>query len=283
MSDDLSDNIDLCSVCMDRMPTKRGFSHDISHPMVKVEQTLHDFHFARVVEEAKGALERAKGVLRNVEAALRGEDASSFAMTSPRSSRGLGKERAPMDPKDLIACACCRRAVNTPCWVCVICRESANSASHPYIMTFCAPARETFICNECDVNRLPALPNGPAPTHKTSHPLIRLRDSSIAGQNASTEEKLAALQQRLVNLEQKVADGLSMIDLKVEERMARLEAKMESRFSMFEATTEQRFDTLEALLRQVAAQTSALPALYGEVVREQVQQFTQQRRWFAPR
>lgn len=74
-----------------------------------------------------------------------------------------------------------------------------------------------------------------------------------------------------MNLEHKVADGLSAIDNTVEERLARLEAKMEHRFSTFEATTEMRFDTLEALLRQVAAQTSALPSIYGQVVREHVQ------------
>lgn len=124
MSEDLSDNIDLCGVCMDRMPTKRGFSHDVSHPMVKVEQTLHDFHFSRVVEAAKSALERAKGLLRNVESALRGEDPAAFALTSPRSSRGSGSTGTePMDPKDLIACACCRRPVTTPCWACVTCGE----------------------------------------------------------------------------------------------------------------------------------------------------------------
>jgi DNA-binding FrmR family transcriptional regulator len=88
------------------------------------------------------------------------------------------------------------------------------------------------------------------------------------GQNATTEEKLSALQQRLVNLEHKVADGLAAIDTKVEEKLARLEARIEHRLSTFENNAELRFDTLEALLRQVAAQTSALPSLYGEVLRE---------------
>ncbi|KAF5335075.1 hypothetical protein D9611_010859 [Ephemerocybe angulata] len=253
IADDLSDNIDLCSVCMDKMPTKRGFSHDVSHAMVKVEQTLHDFHFSRVVEGAKSALERAKGLLRNVEAASRSEDPSSFVLMSPRGSRGSGSSKDPADIKDLIACACCSKTVTTPCWACVIC------------------TRDTFVCHECDLKRLPALANGPSPGHTQAHALVRIRDSSIAGQNASTEEKLAALQQRLVNLEHKVADGLSAIDNKVEERLARLEAKMEHRFSTFEETAERRFDTLEALLRMVAAQTSALPSIYGQVVRDHVQ------------
>lgn len=97
------------------------------------------------------------------------------------------------------------------------------------------------------------------------------------GQNATTEEKLAALQQRLLILEHKVADGLSAIDNKVDERMARLEAKIEHRFSTFEASAEMRFDTLEALLKQVVAQTAALPSIYEQVVKEHVQSMYRRR------
>jgi hypothetical protein len=123
MTEDLSDNIDLCGVCMDRMPTKRGFSHDVSHPMIKVEQTLHDFHFARVVEGAKAALERAKGIFRNVEAVSAGDDMSDFVLMSPRSSRTSGGSGT-ADPRELLACACCRKTVMTPCWACVSCGAS---------------------------------------------------------------------------------------------------------------------------------------------------------------
>ncbi|TFK20730.1 hypothetical protein FA15DRAFT_658846, partial [Coprinopsis marcescibilis] len=91
---------------------------------------------------------------------------------------------------------------------------------------------------------------------------------ATVGQNATTEEKLASLQQRLVNLEHKVADGLAAMDLKVEEKLARLEVRIEQRISIFENNSERRFDTLEALLRQVAAQTSELPSIYGQLVRE---------------
>lgn len=129
-------------------------------------------------------------------------------------------------------------------------------------------ARDTLICYECDRARAPAAPKGSSPGHLASHALVRIRDSSVVGQNATTEEKLSALQQRLVNLEHKVADGLAAIDSKVEEKLARLEARIEHRLTMFENNAESRFDTLEALLRQVAAQTSALPSLYGEVLRE---------------
>ncbi|EAU90989.2 hypothetical protein CC1G_02376 [Coprinopsis cinerea okayama7 len=252
MSEDMSDNIDLCGVCTDRMPTKRGFSHDVSHPMIKVEQTLHDFHFLRIVESAKATLGRIKGLFRNVESGMREQEAGGGdhgSLPTPRSSRGM-EERA--NAEDILACACCQQKVKTPCWACVVC------------------VRDTLICHDCDVKRAPAAPSGPSPGHSTSHALVRIRDSSIVGQNATTEEKLAALQQRLVNLEHKVADGLAAIDNKVEEKLSRLEARLEHRLATFEANAELRFDTLEALLRQVAAQTSALPSMYGEVVRDQL-------------
>ena len=124
------------------------------------------------------------------------------------------------------------------------------------------------MCYDCDQRRAPAASDGPSPGHQHSHALVRIRDSSVVGQNATTEEKLTALQQRLINLEHKVADGLAAIDTKVEEKLARLEARIEHRLSTFETTAEQRFDTLEALLRQVAAQTLALPSLYEEALRD---------------
>ncbi|TFK17049.1 hypothetical protein FA15DRAFT_676340, partial [Coprinopsis marcescibilis] len=162
MSEDMSDNIDLCGVCMDRMPTKRGFSHDVSHPMVKVEQTLHDFNFLKIVESAKATLERVKGLIRNVEAAMRGDE-EYFNLVSPRSSRGSGPAgrdggNLVTDPAYLLSCACCRKTVSTPCWACVVC------------------TRDTLICHDCDLNRLPAAADGPSPGHAASHPLVRIRD-----------------------------------------------------------------------------------------------------------
>jgi flagellar capping protein FliD len=99
---------------------------------------------------------------------------------------------------------------------------------------------------------------------------VRVRDSTIAGQNASTEERLNALQQRLIGMEHKIAAGLAAIDAKVEERLMNLENRVEQRLAMFEANAELRFDTLEAVMRQLVAQTAALPSLYGQVVKEQM-------------
>ena len=118
MAEDLSDNLDLCSVCIDKIPTKRGFVHDRSHDLIKVEETLHDFHFARVVEGAKETLVRVKGAFRVVE----GMDGRMSLVDHNQ----VGD--APSDALDAAAhldhlrCACCKNPVTTPCWSCLSCR-----------------------------------------------------------------------------------------------------------------------------------------------------------------
>lgn len=129
-------------------------------------------------------------------------------------------------------------------------------------------ARDTFVCNACDVNRTPALQRGPSPAHKLSHPLVRIRDTSLTGQTVTTEDRLNALEQRLIMLEHKVAEGFAAVDAKFESRIAQLETHVEKRLTKLETYTEERFDTMEAVLRQIMAQTMALPAIYGQVVRE---------------
>ncbi|KJA15486.1 hypothetical protein HYPSUDRAFT_58773 [Hypholoma sublateritium FD-334 SS-4] len=69
LSDDLSDNIHLCAACIDKSPTARGFTHNTSHNMIKVEETLHDFYFAHVVEAARNTVDRVKGLLETNEEA----------------------------------------------------------------------------------------------------------------------------------------------------------------------------------------------------------------------
>lgn len=237
MSEDLSDNIDLCSACVDRAPSKRGFVHDPSHITVKVEQTLHDFYFLRVVENAKATIEKMKNLFRMLEANAAQPDEN----TDTEEEAG-----------HKVICACCAKKVMPPCWACVMC------------------SRDTFICNECDTNKVLPLQDGPSPSHKLSHPLVRIRDTSLSGQAATTEDRLNALEQRLIVLEHKVADGFASVDSKFEDRIAKLERRVEERLNKLETYNEERFDTIEAVLRQIMAQTMALPAIYGQVVRDTV-------------
>ena len=125
-------------------------------------------------------------------------------------------------------------------------------------------ARDTFICPDCDSKRRPSLVEG----HTFAHPLVRIRDSSIGGENASIEDKLLSLEQRFQSLEFKVTEGLTSMESKVEERLSALETKVDQRLALLETNMETRFSALETVLRQIAAQTAALPAVYGQVVRD---------------
>ncbi|KXN86242.1 hypothetical protein AN958_10320 [Leucoagaricus sp. SymC.cos] len=202
MSEDLSDNIDLCSACVEKSPSKRGM----------------------------------KILFRMIEANALQPDENAD----------------PEAESNKVICACCAKKVTPPCWACVTC------------------TRDTFICNECDTKKVLPLKDGSSPSHKLSHPLVRIRDTSLSGQAVSTEDRLNALEQRLIMLEHKVAEGFAAIDAKFENRIARLETRVEERLAKLETYTEERFDTVEAVLRQIMAQTMALPAIYGQVVRDTV-------------
>ncbi|KAF9526891.1 hypothetical protein CPB83DRAFT_769552 [Crepidotus variabilis] len=240
MTDNLSDNIDLCAVCIDKSPSKRGFVHDISHDVVKIEETLHDFNFTRVIDTARTVIGRVKGIFRTLESANGSREVGQ--------TDGESGDETRADP----TCACCRQRVSTPCWTCVTC------------------TKDTFVCMGCDTQRVKSLSDGPSPHHKLNHPLVKVRDSSIAGADATAEERLVILQQRLVAMERQMTSGLAGIDAKVEERLSNLEHRVEARLAMFEANSELRFDALEAVLRQLVAQTAALPSLYAQVVKDQI-------------
>lgn len=130
--------------------------------------------------------------------------------------------------------------------------------------------KDVFICTDCDRHRILPPSDSPASSHKLNHPLIRIRDTSIVGPDATPEEHLNALQQRLVTLEHKLSTRLAAMDAKVEDRLTAMESRMEQRLIDFETKSELRFDTLEALMKQLVAQTAALPSVYTQIVKDQV-------------
>lgn len=131
-------------------------------------------------------------------------------------------------------------------------------------MLLCCEARDTFVCADCDSKRLPSR----VEEHTLAHALVRIRDTSIPGESASADDRLVALEQRLHSMEFKVAEGFASIEAKVEERLDAIEARVDERLTILENKLESRLSTLEVVLRQIAAQTSALPAVYGQVVRD---------------
>ncbi|KAF5376289.1 hypothetical protein D9615_008531 [Tricholomella constricta] len=232
ISEDLSDNIDLCASCVDKAPAKRTFTHEINHAVVKVEQTLHDYDIVRIVDAARTTFERVRALFRSLDSALqvhRPDDGSSH------------KD----EHRSNLLCACCGKDVLPPCWVCVVC------------------TKDTFVCADCDSKRLPSQ----IPAHTLTHALVRIRDTTLNGESPA-DDRYLALEHRLLAMELRVSEGFAAMESKVDERLAALEASVEDRLLSFETKLESRLSTLEVVLRQIAAQTAALPAVYGQVVRD---------------
>ncbi len=82
--------------------------------MVKVEQTLHDFHFLRVVENAKATIEKMKNLFRVLEANTLHPDEN----VDPEAEESRK-----------VLCACCAKSVMPPCWACVMCGRSPSLPS----------------------------------------------------------------------------------------------------------------------------------------------------------
>lgn len=61
---------------------------------------------------------------------------------------------------------------------------------------------------------------------------------------------------------------MSLVEEKVNKRLEIIEEKFEKRMKEMEESNEKRFDRFEALLNAIVGQTAALPALYGQVVRD---------------
>ncbi|PFH49014.1 hypothetical protein AMATHDRAFT_76430 [Amanita thiersii Skay4041] len=223
MAEDLSDNIDLCGVCLDKAPTKRGFVHDVAH------------HFSQLVLSTKEMLNRFKNFFRPAER-LRARSGSQTNYDTP-------------DDKDL-RCICCLNNVSLPCWVCLCCAD-------PF-----------FICPECDSQRRPPLRDGPAPGHNLNHALLRIPVGSLGGDPITIDERLLALENMVYSLESRLTESLAALEAKTEERIQSLEQKVEKRLESLEMNLNNRFAALEDLIMRIAGQTSALPTVYGHLIRD---------------
>lgn len=125
-------------------------------------------------------------------------------------------------------------------------------------------ANDTFICADCDSKRLPSQTSG----HTLAHALVRIRDISINGESTTTDDRMQALEQRLLAMEFKVAEGFAAIESRLDDRLEALEARVEQRLVALETKFDSRLSSIEVVLLQIATQTAALPAVYGQVVRE---------------
>ncbi|KAF4621020.1 hypothetical protein D9613_000104 [Agrocybe pediades] len=220
---DLSDYVDLCLTCADKLPPpSRGFTHLVSHSMVKVKYVLHDVFYADVVDRAKRMADRIKRLFSPPET---GANVVSI-------------DKRPEQPMTAKLCDSCSQPIVLPCWVCLDCQD------------------DLFICLQCDSEGKPTTRKDS--DHKIEHHLLRVAAPSTTEEASTVNERLDSLQQRIVNMEQKLSATLSGHDESINRRLSTLEEKL----SVYEAETALRISGLESLLRQFLPRLElALPKL----------------------
>ncbi|KAF9557962.1 hypothetical protein CPC08DRAFT_709992 [Agrocybe pediades] len=206
---DLSDGLDLCLTCAEKIPPPiRGFTHQVSHSMVKVKYVLLHALYPEVADRAKRTADRIKRLFSPPETG----------------ANILSIDNHPQQPIAKL-CNCCSQPVVLPCWVCLDCKD------------------DIFICLQCDAEGKPLT----QADHKTEHHLLRVAAPSTSQEISTVNERHDGLQQRIVNMEQKLSATLSEHNENINQRLSSLE----ERLSAYEAETTLRFSTLESLLRQL--------------------------------
>jgi hypothetical protein len=120
MDDGFSDWIDLCTNCLDKTPQRNGFIHLSSHLQVKVYIRLHDGEMARMVPQATDIAKRVKNRLKLTASA---RDEALNPADSPADDALKTNDQAANDSKPP-TCACCRKPISPPCFVCARCGTS---------------------------------------------------------------------------------------------------------------------------------------------------------------
>ncbi|KAG6836058.1 hypothetical protein H0H93_011847 [Arthromyces matolae] len=213
-------------------PSKRNFTHQASHTIVKVEQTLHDYHIVQVVNAARAASKRAKAQLASLESStVRRNSAGSIHHNDQNASSQC--------------CTCCGRGIWLPCWVCAVCPT------------------DVFICSDCDNKHAScAADNG----HLSTHPLVRIHDVAFSNIAATTlhDDYYRALDRRLDAIESNIQKEFTALEARENARFASLEARMDSRLNELESRIDAKFQALEAIFRQIVSQTATLPSSCGQ-------------------
>ncbi|KAF9553901.1 hypothetical protein CPC08DRAFT_767164 [Agrocybe pediades] len=267
MLDDQTDYIELCSSCIGKSPKKRGFVHDDSHPMLKVEEILHNFYFSQYVEKARELVNAYRETNREESHRL----SRRFSLNSHYATTPLDAlARSPV-------CSVCDDKLFTPYWACILC-----------------PRDSYYSCTDCAAERRIDLDHS---THKLSHPLVLLCRSKSDSEESCIEDRLTMMQQRFTEMEQSLQTSLRSIDTKFEERMSNVEHRisnvghgisnvehrlsnvehrisdLERRWTAFEVNSDHRTNVMESLLRLLVAQTAGLspsslrastPVFFGE-------------------
>lgn len=116
LKDDGSDQIDLCSRCVNTTPRRQDFVHQRGHFIAKFTRYVHDRLCVDLFERAKKTADtlRKKFPLVAVHADFEGDDVSDAASDDDAESE----------------CSSCGNPILPPCWLCVECGPLIPSKYH---------------------------------------------------------------------------------------------------------------------------------------------------------
>src|ERR1700722_3635733 len=104
---EFTNQVDLCSNCIDQTPSFQDFSHELTHSIVKARVFIQNWVKSELVHAAWETLERA-------------EDAFQL---DQQAEEQVQDTKA--GPRDMVSdfrnqfCSCCNQQRCPPCWVCI--------------------------------------------------------------------------------------------------------------------------------------------------------------------
>ncbi|KAF9471040.1 hypothetical protein BDN70DRAFT_998755 [Pholiota conissans] len=198
LRDDLSDGVDLCVNCFSKSNTVRSGTmlHNISHPLLRSKHRVRNFERGVIIPEARLIAERSKKMFKDLEEMKEeqnkhaGKSIKGKGSRKSRSGQAVAKAIENTPEISLILCACCKKPISLPCWVCVA----------------CSPL--TFICDLCDKRNTPILDIGRHHSVRYHH-LLRIHDSvevkpARLKKGTEVEQRLEELNINISALEEKV-------------------------------------------------------------------------------
>ncbi|KAJ7578160.1 hypothetical protein C8J56DRAFT_797697, partial [Mycena floridula] len=227
ISETLASGVNLCLNCIDISTETEDFTHEASHSLVKADHFLHDGDLAWALPEALVVVERVKTTFREMGSLLnRLSDPSAEDVNAEDGHKTKGEK------VDEPTCCCCGSCIELPCWACLSCSP------------------DTYICLDCDSNKVKALENGPTPWHLLRHPLVLIRDSEEDVEPPDTDTRIEGLEKALGEVDTKIGD----LDTGVHNRLQVLQTRFESleaKIQGLEDKVDSKFAKLESLLQNI--------------------------------
>ncbi|KAH7909808.1 hypothetical protein BJ138DRAFT_1010091 [Hygrophoropsis aurantiaca] len=201
------DQVDLCFSCISMETMNENFTHERTHPMVKVQAVIHRRSVGSLIRYSVKATERANDMLRLM--------AERRATSADEAAHNSNDTEEPLDETFDRYCINCEELISAPCWYCVTCDM------------------DVFICDECDLKKLFDWKHG----HSHEHPLVRCQEpSKPLAEDSTTEAGIS--EARLSEVEHNITTlGERLANLEV--TMEKQQAVINQRFSTLEDLLKQ--------------------------------------------